>query len=91
MIFMRTLHRQIDSDSFTRIVTVDEGIDPLKYIVTVRTLKHPNPPTAQGGVFDAAPEAIKFGFSEVQQALLCAEQQVAHSQAHYGCVLVHEA
>jgi hypothetical protein len=73
IIFMRTLHRQIDSDSFTSIVTVDEGIDPLRYVATVRTLKHPDPQTAQGVVFAADPEMIKFGFSAVQQAILCAE------------------
>jgi hypothetical protein len=86
MFYRRTLQRQIDSDSFTRIITIDDGIDPWKYLVNVMTVKHPNPP-AETAVLAAAPETTKYPFIELQEAKQCAEQQVADSQAK-GYVLV---
>jgi hypothetical protein len=86
MNYRRTLLRQIDSDSFTRTITIVDDGYPLRYYVSVATLKNPNASAAETAVLAAAPET-RYGFVEMHEAKQCAEQQVADSQAD-GYVLV---
>jgi hypothetical protein len=86
MNYRRTLHRQIDSDSFTRTITIGDDGYALRYYVSVATLKHSNASAAETAVLATAPET-RYGFVEMHEAKVCAEQQVAASQAD-GYVLV---
>jgi hypothetical protein len=87
MIFIRKLKAESDSVSSTRIITIEQGLNPnWKYVVVVETtstLKRP----PQGDEPINKIETHHFGFNERVEADLCVDRKTADAEG-YGYILL---
>ena len=83
MISHKTLQRDNQAAVSTRTITIDDGgYRGFKYLVTVHT---DHKPKRDG--FNTGPEHQEFGLAEQHEAIDCAAQQTAMSEAN-GYVLL---